>query len=81
MHASGRLYLAAAPGREVKVNRTSRGLDGALLNAFEHDPVVLVERFSEGMEIECSVLGYREPIASQPGEIVVKTGTSPFFSA
>ena len=49
-------------------------LDGALLNAFEHDPVALVERFSEGMEVECSVLGHRAPIASQPGEIVVKTG-------
>jgi D-alanine-D-alanine ligase len=49
-------------------------LDGALLNAFEHDPVALVERFSPGLEVECSVLGHHEPIASQPGEIVVKTG-------
>jgi D-alanine-D-alanine ligase len=49
-------------------------LDGALRHAFEHDPVVLVERFSEGREVECSVLGHREPIASQPGEIVVKIG-------
>ena len=49
-------------------------LDGALLNAFQHDPVALVERFSEGLEVECSVLGHSEPVASQPGEIVVKTG-------
>jgi D-alanine-D-alanine ligase len=49
-------------------------LDGALLNAFKHDPVALVERFSEGLEVECSVLGHSEPVASQPGEIVVKTG-------
>jgi D-alanine-D-alanine ligase len=48
-------------------------LDGALLHAFQHDPVALVERFSEGLEIECSVLGHRDPIASQPGEIVIKT--------
>jgi D-alanine-D-alanine ligase len=32
---------------------------------------VLVERFSDGLEVECSVLGHRDPIASQPGEIVL----------
>jgi D-alanine-D-alanine ligase len=46
-------------------------LDGALAGAFEHDPLVLVERFSDGLEVECSVLGHRDPIASQPGEIVL----------
>jgi D-alanine-D-alanine ligase len=54
--------------------RSESDLDGALLTAFEHDPVALVERFSDGLEVECSVLGHREPIASHPGEIVVKTG-------
>jgi D-alanine-D-alanine ligase len=49
-------------------------LDGALLNAFDHDPVALVERFSEGRELECSVLGHRDPIASQPGEILIRSG-------
>jgi D-alanine-D-alanine ligase len=49
-------------------------LDGALLNAFDHDPVALVERFSEGQELECSVLGHRDPIASQPGEILIRSG-------
>ena len=33
-------------------------LDGALAGAFEHDPLVLVERFSDGLEVECSVLGH-----------------------
>jgi D-alanine-D-alanine ligase len=46
-------------------------LDAALVAAFEHDPLVLVERFSDGLEVECSVLGHRDPIASQPGEIVL----------
>ncbi len=46
-------------------------LDGALAGAFEHDPLVLVERYSDGLEVECSVLGHRDPIASQPGEIVL----------
>jgi D-alanine-D-alanine ligase len=49
-------------------------LDASLRHAFEHDPVALVERFSDGREVECSVLGHRAPIASQPGEIVVKIG-------
>jgi D-alanine-D-alanine ligase len=49
-------------------------IDAAVRHAFEHDPVVLVERFVEGLELECSVLGHRAPVASQPGEIVVKTG-------
>ncbi len=46
-------------------------LDVALERAFEHDPVALVERFSDGLEVECSVLGHRDPVASQPGEIVL----------
>jgi D-alanine-D-alanine ligase len=49
-------------------------LDAALRYAFDHDPVALVERFSEGLEVECSVLGHRDPTASQPGEIVIKKG-------
>ena len=36
-------------------------LDEALGQAFEHDPVVLVERFCEGLEVECSVLGPPRP--------------------
>ena len=38
--------------------------------AFEHDEKVLVEEFVHGREVECSVLGNEEPIASLPGEIV-----------
>jgi D-alanine-D-alanine ligase len=38
--------------------------------AFEHDDKVLVEEFVPGIEVECSVLGNRDPIASLPGEIV-----------
>jgi D-alanine-D-alanine ligase len=46
-------------------------LDAALAQAFEHDPLALVERFCEGLEVECSVLGHHDPVASQPGEIVL----------
>ena len=51
-------------------------LDGALRRAFEHDPVVLVERLVEGTEVECSVLGHGEPTASRPGEIVLARATA-----
>jgi D-alanine-D-alanine ligase len=49
-------------------------LDRALAVAFEHDPVVVVERLASGMEVECSVLGNRDAEASTPGEIVVRKG-------
>jgi D-alanine-D-alanine ligase len=48
-------------------------LERGLALAFEHDPVVVVERMASGMEVECSVLGNREPEASTPGEIVIRT--------
>jgi D-alanine-D-alanine ligase len=44
----------------------------ALEAAFTHDSLVIVEGFSAGMEVECSVLGNGEPEASVPGEIVLK---------
>jgi D-alanine-D-alanine ligase len=49
-------------------------LERGLALAFEHDPVAVVERMATGMEVECSVLGNREPEASTPGEIVIRTG-------
>jgi D-alanine-D-alanine ligase len=45
-------------------------LPAALALSFAHDPVAIVERMATGMEVECSVLGNREPLASTPGEIV-----------
>ncbi|MDQ5833019.1 MAG: D-alanine--D-alanine ligase [Actinomycetota bacterium] len=63
-------------GSSVGISKAtgSQELTGALALAFEHDPVVVVERMAEGLEVECSVLGNRSPEASVPGEIVVKTG-------
>ena len=43
----------------------------ALDAAFAHDSLVIVEGFSDGMEVECSVLGDE---ASVPGEIVLRRG-------
>jgi D-alanine-D-alanine ligase len=49
-------------------------LDAALEAAFAHDGLVIVEAFSSGIEVECSVIGRHEPEASVPGEIVVLKG-------
>jgi D-alanine-D-alanine ligase len=49
-------------------------LDAAIDGAFAHDGLVIVEGFSGGMEVECSVLGNGDPRASVPGEIVVLKG-------
>jgi D-alanine-D-alanine ligase len=38
--------------------------------AFRHDEKVLIEEFVVGVEVECGVLGNKQPIASLPGEIV-----------
>jgi D-alanine-D-alanine ligase len=55
-------------------------LAGALDTAFEHDPLVIVEGFAAGVEVECSVLGLLRAqradgqlpaVASTPGEIVI----------
>ncbi|HWK26619.1 MAG TPA: D-alanine--D-alanine ligase family protein [Solirubrobacter sp.] len=46
-------------------------LDAALDAAFAHDSLVIVEGFSDGLEVECSVLGNAAPEASTPGEIVL----------
>jgi D-alanine-D-alanine ligase len=45
-------------------------LEEAVSLARRHDEKVLVEEFVDGVEVECGVLGNREPIASVPGEIV-----------
>jgi D-alanine-D-alanine ligase len=45
-------------------------LAGALELARRHDEKVLVEEFVDGVEVECGVLGNRQPVASLPGEIV-----------
>ena len=51
----------------------------ALEEAFAHDPLVIVEAAAVGMEAECAVIGNHEPIASEPGEIVVTAGRSGWY--
>jgi D-alanine-D-alanine ligase len=54
--------------------REAAELPGALEVAFEHDPLAIVEASARGLEVECSVMGNGDPIASQPGEIVLASG-------
>jgi D-alanine-D-alanine ligase len=46
-------------------------LAGALDAALRHDARAIVEAASPGLEVECSVIGDTEPIASDPGEITI----------
>jgi len=45
-------------------------LGEAVALARRHDDKVLIEELLDGIEVECGVLGNRDPIASQVGEIV-----------
>jgi D-alanine-D-alanine ligase len=60
-------------GSSVGISKANDGDEAraAVATAFEHDPLVIVEAHSAGMEVECAVLGNDEPMASEPGEIVV----------
>jgi len=50
--------------------RSDAELPGAVELARRHDDKVLIEEGVAGVEVECGVLGNREPIASVVGEIV-----------
>jgi len=63
----------ARMGSSVGISKVSTEgeLEKALRIAFEHDSLVIVEAMSDGMEVECSVLGDTGWSTSQPGEIVL----------
>jgi D-alanine-D-alanine ligase len=54
--------------------REAGELDAALAGAFAHDGLVIVEAFSDGVEVECAVMGLYEASASVPGEVVLLGG-------
>ncbi|HLL60870.1 MAG TPA: D-alanine--D-alanine ligase, partial [Candidatus Nitrosocosmicus sp.] len=51
-----------------KAHNSDEVLKG-IQDAFRYDEKILVEEFIDGREIECSILGNDEPIASIPGEV------------
>ncbi len=60
--------LGSSVGIHKVKNR--RQFIGAVKDAFRYDAKILIEEYIRGREIECAVLGNREPIASVPGEII-----------
>jgi D-alanine-D-alanine ligase len=68
-------------GSSVGIGRvaSAQELPGALEAAFEHDPLAIVEAAASGIEVECSVMGRDEPVASQPGEIMLAAGESGWY--
>jgi D-alanine-D-alanine ligase len=66
-------------GSSVGVNKVhnEETLENALKEAFEYDTKIILEEFIQGREIECSILGNENPIASIPGEVI---STHAFYS-
>ncbi len=60
-------------GSSVGISKveSAADLDHALTEAFRHDPLVIAEAASRGLEVECSVIGNELPEVSQPGQIVL----------
>jgi D-alanine-D-alanine ligase len=58
-------------GSSVGISKVSgrENFDGAIQEAFKYDRKILIEENIKGREIECSVLGNDDPIASVPGEV------------
>jgi len=59
-------------GSSVGINKVNdrEQFEDAVNDAFRYDNKIVIEEFIEGREIECSVLGNDDPIASLPGEIL-----------
>jgi D-alanine-D-alanine ligase len=68
-------------GSSVGISRvqSAEELESALDGAFAHDPLAIVEAAAGGVEVECSVLGNDEPIASSPGEILLGAGEDGWY--
>jgi D-alanine-D-alanine ligase len=66
-------------GSSVGVSKATdeKEFESAIADAFTYDTKIVIEEFIDGREIECSVLGNEDPIASVPGEVIVH---SEFYS-
>jgi len=69
-------------GSSVGISRVAdeKEFQQAVSEAFLYDTKVLFEENIFGREIECSVLGNLNPIASLPGEITTDSGKHKFYS-
>jgi D-alanine-D-alanine ligase len=62
----------SAQGSSVGISKVKDHNDfvAAIKDAFQFDSKVLIEKYIQGREIECAVLGNQDPKVSLPGEIV-----------
>jgi len=69
-------------GSSVGIHRVTNKdeFDAAIEDAFLYDIKILIEQGIEGREIECSVLGNENPIASVPGEVITNKEKHLFYS-
>jgi D-alanine-D-alanine ligase len=67
-----RFVKPARLGSSFGISKVSKEdeLPAALEAAFEHDASVLIEAAAIGKEVECSVIGNDDPVASEPGEVI-----------
>lgn len=52
----------------------------AIEEAFAYDRKIIVEEYVQGREIECSVIGNENPLASIPGEVISNAAEHAFYS-
>ena len=59
-------------GSSVGISKVhnEKEFNAAVRDAFQYDSKIIIERYIQGREIECSVLGNDDPVASLPGEII-----------
>ena len=65
-------FKPANLGSSVGVNKVNDEIQfkKAINEAFKYDNKIIIEENIYGREIECSVLGNSDPIASLPGEVL-----------
>jgi D-alanine-D-alanine ligase len=69
------MVKSANLGSSVGVSKVKSEVDflPAVNEAFKYDECVLFEKFIDGREIECAILGNDPPKASLPGEVIVSS--------
>jgi D-alanine-D-alanine ligase len=69
-------------GSSVGITRVNAEVEfeAAIAEAFRYDNKIIIEESIQGREIECSVLGNDDPIASLPGEVVTDAAHHQFYS-
>ena len=65
----------ACLGSSVGVSKINSEADftKAVQNTFTYDNQVIFEEFVEGRELECGIIGNSQPIATNPGEVVISS--------